>query len=235
MRALSCDRAGASPVVRLAFVYGLELEPSYFVAWQVVRDFVLFLQSNSWFRLQRRSFFSLHGGKKTYGPFACFLRVLLQLGWSLDSYDTLCSSSSFSLSLLTLDLPSVRKLFGYSWSQMLTSSVIHREGFHHLFGINTLATSTKHTDFTKAQISLLNCIKDGTCYLRSFKSKVDSTLSAVCPCGLAVDSLHHRALECPRFRDQRVHFADVVSMRFLLPDCMTHHGLCPENCFQHAY
>eukprot|EP00438_Fugacium_kawagutii_P029374 Skav202092 [mRNA] locus=scaffold513:196764:199222:- [translate_table: standard] len=235
MRALGTDRAGASPVIRLGFINDLDTEPSYFVAWQVFRDFVTFFQRNGWFRSQWFAYLESRGVRSTFGPFACFLRVLEQLGWTLTSGDVLNLGFGFTISLSFIDLRSFRRLFRYLWSQQLTYAVNQRVGFEDLVGLNRLACFSHLPDLSGSQVSLLNCAKDGTFFLRSLKAKFDHTHSPLCPCGLAVDTLSHRALDCPRFAAQRSSFQDVVQMWHSLPDCMVQHGLCPENPFQQRY
>lgn len=76
VRALAIDRAGASPVLRSAFVTSLSsLDPSYVVAWTIVQDVITAVQRNAWFRSQWISFFWSTSSRRTYGPFAAFLRV----------------------------------------------------------------------------------------------------------------------------------------------------------------
>eukprot|EP00438_Fugacium_kawagutii_P020632 Skav223015 [mRNA] locus=scaffold1422:99981:101909:- [translate_table: standard] len=235
MRALATDRAGASPVLRIAFVTGLSLDPSYFVAWTIVQDVVLSLQRNSWLRNQWTSFFWSDSTRPTYGPFAAFVRVCGQVFWDLEDEDTLLLWNSMRFSLRWVDLSHLRTLFDYAWQQKLSQAVSHRVDFHGLDGINVPASFCRLKEMTRPQIELMNCVQDGTFYLDTYKSKFDSSVSSLCRCGQGLDSLEHRALECPRFVRSRLQHVDVQQMWHALPVSMTHHGLCPENPYVSSF
>ena len=99
-------------------------------------------------------------------------------------------------------------------------------------GINEAASFFQMSGLDHAKSELLNCIRDGTSFLNSVKAKYDQEVSPLCACGLAEDSIEHRALACPRFKEIRQRYADVERMWFSLPVCMTHHGLSPANPWQ---
>ena len=76
MRALRFDRAGASPLIRIALVCGLDVDPAYRVGWQTFHDVVFYLHRNAYVRLQWCRFVNCASARTTHGPFANFLKTL---------------------------------------------------------------------------------------------------------------------------------------------------------------
>lgn len=229
MKALGFDRPGANPVLRIAFCCSLDIEPSFYVAWNCIRSFVGNVQRNSWIQQCWKTFFANRDSKRTYGPFANFLTTLHTLGWTLLDEDTITMGAGLVISLSNVDLTLLKMLVVHFWRRQLVRSVAHRVDFAGLDGINMSASFQSRQHLDCRQKELLNCIRDGTMSTNSFKSKFDPSITALCGCGLDFDSVEHRALHCPRFASVRRAFADVVDMWHFLPPCVSHHGLMPEN------
>ena len=232
MRALKFDRAGASPVVRLAFACGLSTDPFYVDAWKTFLGFVRMFQCSDVVQRNWIAYSSDLHGRRTFGPFAKFLLLLDFLDWRLVCPSQFEICPGVSVDLHSLDLRAFRPLFDYCWRQKLTQQVRHRQDFHDLEGINFAACFAKTSNLDKSQQELLDCVRDGTFFLSTVKSKYDVSVSELCECGRALDTLEHRALECPRMAVVRLKFLDIQRMWHLLPDCMTLHGLCPANPHQ---
>lgn len=154
-----------------------------------------------------------------------------QVSWHLPDEDTLVLWNSLSISLRWVSLGHLRTLFDYAWQQKLVGLVSHRQDFQGLSGVNVSASFQRIKQLTRPQVELLNCIQDGAFRLDSFKSKFDCGVSALCRCGTGLDTIEHRALECPRYLRTRLQYLDVQRMWRMLPVCVTHHGLCPENSY----
>eukprot|EP00438_Fugacium_kawagutii_P005452 Skav215021 [mRNA] locus=scaffold966:377373:386589:+ [translate_table: standard] len=229
------DMIRANPVMRIAFGCSLDIEPSYYVAWTCLRQLLSNLQSNRWIRQQWRIFVHHSRYKRTYGPFANFKRILDTLGWTLLEEDTIQVAPGFLIQISTIDLKALKLLVSHYWCRQLVTHVEHRQDFAGLTGINRYASLRLARTLDCRQREVLHCIQDGTMFTNGYKSKFDPSVSALCSCGLALDSLEHRALDCPRFAAQRRQFTDVVDMWHLLPPCASHHGLMPENSFQEPF
>ena len=83
MRALKFDRAGANPIVRLAFSCGLSTDPFYVDAWKTFTCFVRVFQVNEEVQRNWVAYMSDQPGRRTFGPFAKFLLLLDFLDWRL--------------------------------------------------------------------------------------------------------------------------------------------------------
>ena len=235
MKGLRYDRAGANPILRIGFVCSLDIEPGFYDAWRTIRNLVLYLQRSEYVRNNWEVYFWATTLKRTHGPFAKFMRILDKLSCTLDDPYTLRLSTSFTLQLGTVDFAVLKMVAEYAWRQFLVRSVSKRKDFCDLDGINTEASFFQIKELDKSSSELLNCIRDGTFFLNSTKAKFDESVPATCRCGLGIDTIAHRALECPLLLRTRQQFQDVVDMWSYLPVSMTHHGICSQNPFQFDY
>jgi len=235
MRALRVDLAGASPLIRIPLTFGLDVDPEFFDAWNTFKAFVFYVQRAPFIRDRWDSFCKSSSTKRTFGPFAKFVRLLEQLGWILMDSDQVSLGCGFRLSLRCTDLGVWKPLVEWFWRQRIAKQVSARKDFCDLDGINYVASFTPWKHLDRAKSELLSCIRDGTFYHGVSKSKFDACQHAICSCGLGKDDTPHRALVCPRFQSVREQFLDMVQMWHFLPICMTEHGLCPHNPFQIQY
>ena len=232
MRALRFNRAGASPILRIAFVCGLDVDPGFYDAWQCWKDFLRFYQTNAAIRDSWETFWALQGDplvRRTHGPFAKLLNLCSKLGWSLPDDATLDLGFGWRISLAWLDPGLGKDLLEHFWQQHLCAQFIHRKDMTGLLGINVSASFFEMKGLDVAQSELLNCIRDGTFHLCYHKAKIDPEVTIFCPCGQGEDTLEHRALCCRLFARPRLQHLDVVHLWYMLPDSMTHHGLAPAN------
>ena len=232
MKALRVNRAGASPILRLSFVCGLDVDPGFFDAWQSLRDFLKFFQSNAAIRSSWEAFVAHQreeGVRRTYGPFAKLMGLFAKLGWSLVTASTLDLGDGWQIQIPWLDSGMGKLLLEHFWQQYAISLVSHRKDMTGLMGINVKASFFEMKGLDHAQSELLNCIRDGTFHLGYHKSKFDPSVGVLCSCGQGEDTLEHRALHCRLFLRPRLQHLDVIHLWHMLPDCMTHHGLAPAN------
>ena len=199
MRALRVDRAGASPLIRIPLTFGLDVDPEFFDAWNTFKAFVFYVQRAPFIRDRWDSFCKSSSTKRTFGPFAKFVRLLEQLGWILMDSDQVSLGCGFRLSLRCTDLGVWKPLVEWFWRQRIAKQVSARKDFCDLDGINYVASFTPWKHLDRAKSELLSCIRDGTFYHGVSKSKFDACQHAICSCGLGKDDTPHRALVCPRF------------------------------------
>ena len=131
-------------------------------------------------------------------------------------------------------VPSSRSLTTVGGNSSLNRYVTART-FCDLPGINFSVCFASQSKLDRVQQELLDCIKDGAFFLSTTKAKYDGSISEMCPCGRALDTLEHRALECPRMTAVRLRFLDVQRMWHALPTRMVQHGLCPANPYQELF
>ena len=65
MRALRVDRAGASPLVRVALIFGLDVDPEFYDGWRTFHDLVFFLQRNAFIRAKWAAYCQLPQGRRS--------------------------------------------------------------------------------------------------------------------------------------------------------------------------
>lgn len=235
MRAMRADRAGANPLIRVSFIFGLDVDPGFYDAWHTFHDLVFYVQRNSYVCQQWDLFCQSSSVKRTHGPFDKFVRLLSQLGWTLVNSDQISLGSGLCFSLRNTDLAVWKMMLIWFWRQQVAVQVSARKDYGDLDGINYEASFSVWRGLDKAKSELLNCIKDGTFHNGASKSKFDSTQFATCSCGLGPDDTAHRAMVCPYYAQVRSQFLDMVQMWSALPVCMTIHGLCPRNPMQLQY
>jgi len=232
MRAMKVSRAGANPVIRVAFICGVDVDPGFYDPWQCFRDFLKYYQTNTEIRRLWLQYVNTPGLRKTHGPFAKVLKLFATLGWEHQLGQSLQLAQGFLLELAWLDMGIAKKLLTHYWQQMMVASVAKRQDFHGLDGIDCSASFFTMKRLDHATSELLNCVRDGTFFLNTVKSKYDPSITQLCDCGQAEDTLEHRALTCPKYRGIRERHRDVQRMWFALPHCLTHHGLVPANLWQ---
>ena len=114
MKALRTNRAGANPVLRIAFVCGLDVDPGFFDAWQCLRDFWKYYQGNATIRSYWSEFVGLQtvdGSRRTYGPFAKIFGLFQKLGWVVVDAHTIAVREDWQLAL-----PWMLACFGCCWN-----------------------------------------------------------------------------------------------------------------------
>eukprot|EP00435_Cladocopium_sp_Y103_P027348 s1461_g6.t1 len=178
MRALQVDRAGASPLVRVSLIFGLDVDPEFYDGWRTFHDLVFYLQRNAFIRDKWVSYCQSPPGTQTYGPFSKFWSLLALLDWTLLDSDRIALSEGPTLSLGLTELAVWRPLFEWYWRQYVAKRVSCRKDFHDLQGINYRASFAAMQHLDRPTSELLNCIKDGTFHTGAYKSKFDACCDA---------------------------------------------------------
>ena len=132
MRAMKVSRAGANPVIRVAFICGVDMDPGFYDPWQCFRDFLKYYQTNTEIRRLWLQYVNTPGLRKTHGPFAKVLKLFASLGWEHQLGQSLQLAQGFLLELAWLDMGIAKKLLTHYWQQMMVASVAKRQDFHGL-------------------------------------------------------------------------------------------------------
>ena len=235
MKALKCNRPGASPILRLSCITPTLTDPGFYEASLTLREFQSNLQMSADMRERWHDYVLRSFGRRTHGPFAKMEDICHELHWHIDEAAMLHLPDGFSMSLLRSTQDAVEQVLMYSWHQHVAESLLHRQDYAGLQGMDHHASFRGLHKLNLADYELLNCIRDGTFHLRSFKAKFDASVDALCPyCDLA-DTLRHRALTCPFYEDARQQFPDCVTFWDSHATALTHHGLCSANPWQWKY
>ena len=235
MRALRWNRPGASPLLRRSCVAPTTTDPGFYEANLTLREFQANLQISPEMRRHWHDYALLNFSRRTHGPFAKIEDVCHSLLWGIDECAVVQLPDGLEFSLLKHTFDAVEMVLTYSWHQFVAWQLEARQDYAGLNGLDHHASFRQLTKLSLADNELLNCIKDGTFHLRSYKSKFDSSVDEYCPhCDLA-DTLRHRALICPHFEQVRQQFPDCTMAWDQLPTALTHHGLCSANPWQWSY
>ena len=158
-----------------------------------------------------------------------------EMHWHIDEGATIHLPGGFSMSLLRSTHEAVEQVLTCSWYQHVADSLLHRQNYAGLCGLDHHASFRGLQRLNLADYELLNCVRDGTFHLRSYKVKFDASVDALCPHCASADTLRHRALVCPHYENGRQHFPDCVTFWDSHPVALTHHGLCSANPWQWQY
>ena len=236
MSGLGYNRAGASPVIRLAMICPIETDPGYFAALSTLREFYTQMRGCTSLQLLWRDYVQ-HEHRRTHGPMATMQNLMATVSWFLDASLVLHIPGGAQLSFLEVDFALLRFLLEYFWRQHLAAQVTHRKTMCDLDGIDHAASFASRADLDRDASELLNCVRDGTFYLNKIKAKYDAHFDGNCTyCALGLpDTVSHRALECPYFQSVREKFPEMTTSWMDLPISCTHHGLIPKNPWQLEY
>ena len=235
MRALGWDRPGANPALRLSCLAPISSDPGYFELLTTMREFHSNVASCQTLKDLWHDFVLRGPGKATHGPFTKMESLCHMLHWHLDEFLVLHLCDGLQLRFVDEDFDIIELLLAYQWRQIVANQLGHRKDFQGLEGFNVAASFFSPKNCSPADAELLNCIRDGTFHLRTFKSKFDHTVDDACQhCG-CLDTLSHRALECPHFQKIRDDFPDCVQRWSNVPVALSHHGLTSANPLQWQY
>ena len=232
MVALHANRAGASPILHLAFTSDPELDPGYFAFWKTFAEFYRQVHKSLALRDWWKDYVLSPPTTKTFGPFGAMTRRCDFLHLWLDEDLVLHFPDDLRLSLLQTDLAALRRVLEYQWKQSLIRCLPARASMAGLDGIEPYSTFVYPKPSTLADQELLKCIWNGTFYLSSQKAKFDYSNTGDClMCGQP-DSFAHRALRCPALQEVRNRHPQCVQEWTTLPPALANHALLPASPFQ---
>ena len=227
MRGLRVDRAGANPALRLACVLPILTDPGFYDCWTTWRTFFQQMMISRGLRNSWARYIELHDGKRGHGPFTKILDLCAWFGWTI-SADLLLGTDFGCFDLLLLTKQHLRKLVEFAWRCSVAGELGHRRDYAGLAGIDYHASFFKPRNLDRTDSALLDCIRDVTCFLNTFKSKFDISISCLCEhCGQE-DTLQHRALSGGYYAEERAAFPDCVGMWSSCCVALTHHGISSE-------
>ena len=229
MKALGCNRSGASPALRLSVLCPSNVDPWYFDAFHTLFDCHRHFQQSMQLCRWWRAYMAAPTQQRTYGPFAKLTTLLADLGWFLSMDLQLQLGPTFTVPFLELDRCILEQFFQHAWGFVISRQVRHRSTMPSLHGIDWTNTNRLSSALDRVDSALLHCVQDGTGFLESTKAKFDHTHSGQCLFCSAEDSLEHRALHCPHFSQIRSLFPEVLAAWHELPKHLTHHGLVSAN------
>ena len=156
MRSMRCGRAGASPILRLNFIFPIDVDPGFYDAHISFRDFHRQLGASVDLRVWWKTF-RLQLDKKTHGPFGKIIQLLATLGRHIDADGIFVPWAGISLHFWQLDFDVVRMHLEYCWRQSIIMQIDHRKDYAGLHGIDFAASFTTPPELDRSQSALLAC------------------------------------------------------------------------------
>lgn len=229
MKALKWDRAGATPLVRLALLH-VDVDPGWFQLWRVIAQFRHQCQRNpvvkDWWVLDSKNL----GTSQTFGPFGKLVDLLHEIGLSLDSEFRLWFSEIVgNVCLLSSPVSLLKKIIMRSYHDHVALKLQQRPGFEDLDGFyHSIATTGDHR-LTPQQLEQLMIVRDGSFFTDQHKAKWDTRISGQCVSCQVPDTKVHRYTVCSRYDVVRRQHLELFEHWDDMPHSFQQHGLVPEN------
>ncbi|CAE7506880.1 aquIMA [Symbiodinium sp. CCMP2456] len=229
VRALGCNTAGSSSMLRLSTCGTMEADPGFYQLWCALRDLRRMAAKNDRVLSLWRAFMSGFQGQLLPGPFSKLLQVLGQIGWRVDTPPCIVDHEGFEHNLLLMPSTLLRKLSEQAWLNYVASRHRHRSTMHDLHGIDLSLLEADTGRFSALNQARLAALRSGAFMFGTSLSKFDATNDGLCPsCGIP-DTPEHRVCHCPRFAAARCPYSWVCAEWPNLPECLRTHLLPPSN------
>ncbi|CAE7896730.1 aquIMA, partial [Symbiodinium necroappetens] len=234
VRALRCNTAGSSSMLRLSTCGTMEADPGFYQLWCVLRDLRRLAIKDDKVLPLWTAFMSSFQGQLLPGPFSKLLQVLGQIGWRVAMPPCIVDHDGFEHNLLQMPLPLLRQLCEQAWLNYVASRHRHRSAMCDLNGIDRSLLEADAGRLTALDQARLAALRSGAFMFGASLSKFDATNDGLCPsCGVP-DTSEHRVCQCPRFAAARSPLAWVCAEWPHLPVCLRTHLLPPCNPHMHA-
>ena len=227
MKALRWDRAGASPIIRIALIHTF-LDPFWYQVWHCVTQFRHQAIHNSsildWWKI-----FCDSATGQTHGPFGKLFEQLSILGLRLSSDGRLWFSDNGYINVLAASESTLKRVMQSAFHDSQTPQVGHRKDYADLEGCDVGLTIFWDHSLTVQELEYVNIARDGAFVSNANRNKFDSRKPAHCwACG-EPDTFEHKYKTCSKYDSIRRRFSSLVSQWNRLPDSFVLHGLVPAN------
>lgn len=227
MKALRWNRAGASPLARVALLHTEDLDPGWQDLWLSIKLFrqqclSLEILQDWWGKY-------VESETSTHGPFGKLWELFSGLELVLDKHFRLWFTDRAWIHFLYAPLVEVQAVCIHGFWKQQSALLSKRAGFDDLRGFDyKLTTSCDHT-IGGSELELLNIVRDGTFFTDVFRSKFDVSRKNVCPICGQQDTREHRYRWCPHYDEVRSHHTEILQKWSSLPSCFRQFGLVGEN------
>ena len=229
VRALQCQSAGTSAMLRLSTANPIEADPGYFQLWAVVQDLRRLAAKDPRILSLWSTFMSCYDGRLSHGPFSKLLQVFGQIGWRVETPPFFRDGDGFLHNLLEMPKALIRSLCEQAWLNFVASKHRHRQTMSDLHGIDRSLLRSDAGRLSALDHARLAALRSGAFMFGASHSRFDLTQDGLCSVCRVPDTHEHRVRFCPKFSEARQPFQWVCELWPTLPRCLCHHLLPPAN------
>eukprot|EP00435_Cladocopium_sp_Y103_P028358 s1432_g7.t1 len=231
MRALSWDRPGASPFIRLGLLH-TDLDPFWQQVWRVLKLFRHQCSRNHAIKTWWRTYCAHLTGVDTNGPLGKVQTELNTLGLHIDFDCKLWYSEHGYIDVFLASETLLRRVLQHHFHMHVASQVRTRPGYEDLEGFDQSLTVSADGRFLPPALEQLMIVRDGTFFTNHAFCKYDARKTAFCDsCGVP-DTKLHRYTACSRYDDIRAKHQELFDIWQDLPMSFQVSGLVPGNPWQ---
>ena len=228
MRALRWQRAGASPIVRVALLHTEELDPGWQDLWLSIKLFRQQCLSLEIIQDWRGKY--IESGTLTHGPFGKLWDLLTGLDLSIDRHFRFWFSNSAWVHFLHAPLTEIKNICLHAfWVSQQSDSLCSRAGFEDLNGFDYTITTFHDRVLSGVDLELQSIVRDGSFFTDSHKSKFDVSKNRLCEERGQKDTREHRYTCCSKYQDVRLQRQEIVQQWPSFPSSFRQFGLVSEN------
>lgn len=227
MRALRCNRAGASPLVRIALLKTETLDPAWYDLWHTICTFKqqclhCGLVFDWWSKYAASQVY-------THGPFGKLWSWMQELNLTLDGQFRLWFSEQGWIHVLWSPERELKDILLRAFRAQKATELNKRPGFASLNGFDFSLTTQGDSSLSLKEVELLNIVRDGSFITNSYKGRFDVKKSTLCQYCDTLDTRRHRLEECSHYHSIRQQHGELFQVWHDLPECLQLHGLLGEN------
>ena len=203
VRALRHGTAGANPCVRLTLLTSSpQTDPGFYQLWRSLMDFRRLMRKTPALVDLWRQFHVCSSSSGLSGPFSQLREQCSLISWIVTDPPLLVDHDGMTLHLLNIPSALLYDLMLDGWHQALAATLLQRKDFAGLQGLQW-PVPWKSPSYTKVQCAQLAALREGAFMTGSQQGKFDLFRGDRCKyCGF-LDTLAHRALECPYYGSVR--------------------------------
>ncbi|CAE7274867.1 unnamed protein product, partial [Symbiodinium microadriaticum] len=229
VRALGCQSAGVSSMLRLSTCANLEVDPGFYQLWSIIRDLRRLASKEPSVLTLWAEFMIGYDGTLFHGPFSKLLQVFAQIGWHIDIPPNFVDHDGLSHDLLSMPLALLRRRCEQAWLNHVACAHRHRNSMHDLDGLDLALLQADSNKLSALEHALLAALRSGAYMFGALHSRYDLSQDGLCKhCGVA-DTHEHRVCHCPLFAQVRAPYNWVCDVWQTLPECLRTHLLPPAN------
>ena len=209
-KALQIRPGGVSSMLRLSINEKCDYDPGFWIVWSCVRQIRRIARAQPGFLLKWRLYMRQFDGTLYQGPVSRLIRVLSQVGWSVQEPPFVSDHEGIVHDLLRVPGTLLHRLLEHAWLHHVAAQHRHRHSMRDLSGIDLALLRSDASNLSALDTARLGSLRAGAFVSGEQQARFDLTQTGVCPTCQVADSIRHQVCECPRFAQQRVGHEQVV-------------------------
>ena len=225
------ESGGASPIIRIGMLH-TSVDPWWYQFWKSLMTFRRQCLATPTLRDWWSIFVGLDRNKTTFRPFSKLLRMLEEVGLTIDREFKLWFSAHGWIDFLASSEAFLERLVKWFVHQDYAAQVSSRRGLEDLSGFDYGLTTCTDSRRTPAECEQLMIIRDGSFFTDHAKSHYDSRVSSTCPWCNMPATRSHKYAECSRYDEVRTKHLPLFELWPTFPVSFREFGLVPSNPWQ---